>query len=182
MVRRGRRRRRRSSLARSADCRAFYLALPPNSSNEQKKFPSKKQQGKLDTETYLAKSGVAWTSIRPVYIYGPLNYNPVEEWFFHRLAAGRPVPVPGSGKQVRRGFFGGAFSVAFLFSRRCFFFESSFSPPSAFFSWPCARVRQERRHTHPPLTRSHAKRRHTNPPKKPNKKNPSDKSQKKKNR
>ena len=41
-----------------------------------------------------------WTSIRPVYIYGPLNYNPVEEWFFHRLKAGRPIPVPGSGMQV----------------------------------------------------------------------------------
>jgi nucleoside-diphosphate-sugar epimerase len=57
-------------------------------------------QGKLNTEEMLAKSGVNWTSIRPVYIYGPLNYNPVEEWFFHRIAAGRPVPVPGSGMQV----------------------------------------------------------------------------------
>jgi hypothetical protein len=50
----------------------------------------------------LARSGVPYTSVRPVYIYGPLNYNPVEEWFFHRLAAGRPIPVPGSGMQVRR--------------------------------------------------------------------------------
>lgn len=41
-------------------------------------------QGKLDTENLLDRSGVNWTSIRPVYIYGPLNYNPVEEWFFHR--------------------------------------------------------------------------------------------------
>ena len=32
--------------------------------------------------------------------YGPLNYNSVEECFFHRLAAGRPIPVPGSGKQI----------------------------------------------------------------------------------
>ena len=36
------------------------------------------QQGKLDTEELLRKSGVNFTSIRPVYIYGPLNYNPVE--------------------------------------------------------------------------------------------------------
>ncbi|KIZ07150.1 NAD dependent epimerase/dehydratase family [Monoraphidium neglectum] len=57
-------------------------------------------RGKLDTEAYLERSGVNWTSIRPVYIYGPLNYNPVEEWFFHRLKAGRPIPVPGSGLQV----------------------------------------------------------------------------------
>jgi len=48
----------------------------------------------------LTESGVPFTSIRPVYIYGPLNYNPVEEWFFHRIAAGRPVPVPSSGMQV----------------------------------------------------------------------------------
>lgn len=55
----------------------------------------------------LAESGVPFTSIRPVYIYGPLNYNPVEEWFFHRLAAGRPVPVPGSGMQVGKSRRGG---------------------------------------------------------------------------
>jgi hypothetical protein len=44
---------------------------------------------------------VNFTSIRPVYIYGPLNYNPVEEYFFHRIKAGRPIVVPGSGMQVR---------------------------------------------------------------------------------
>ena len=26
-----------------------------------------------------------FTSIRPTYIYGALNYNPLEEWFFERL-------------------------------------------------------------------------------------------------
>ncbi|KAG1664407.1 hypothetical protein FOA52_009729 [Chlamydomonas sp. UWO 241] len=59
-----------------------------------------RHKGKLDTETYLATAGVAYTSVRPVYIYGPLNYNPVEEWFFQRIAAGRPVPVPSSGMQI----------------------------------------------------------------------------------
>lgn len=59
-----------------------------------------RHKGKLETEAYLAKSGVNYTSIRPVYIYGPLNYNPVEEWFFHRIKAGRPIPVPKSGLQV----------------------------------------------------------------------------------
>ena len=58
-------------------------------------------QGKLNTEAMLDKRGVNWTSVRPVYIYGPLNYNPVEEHIFHRLAAGRPVCVPGSGQQAR---------------------------------------------------------------------------------
>ena len=57
-------------------------------------------QGKLDTEKLLTDKGVTFTSVRPVYIYGPLNYNPVEEWFFHRIKAGRPIPVPNSGKQA----------------------------------------------------------------------------------
>ncbi|XP_024543416.1 chloroplast stem-loop binding protein of 41 kDa b, chloroplastic isoform X2 [Selaginella moellendorffii] len=62
--------------------------------------PKSRHKGKLDTESLLQDKGVTWTSIRPVYIYGPLNYNPVEEWFFHRLKAGRPIPVPGSGLQI----------------------------------------------------------------------------------
>ncbi|PRW59559.1 chloroplast stem-loop-binding [Chlorella sorokiniana] len=59
-----------------------------------------RHKGKLYTEDLLQRRGVNWTSVRPVYIYGPLNYNPVEEWFFHRIKAGRPIPVPNSGMQV----------------------------------------------------------------------------------
>uniref|UniRef100_A0A383V3T5 NAD-dependent epimerase/dehydratase domain-containing protein n=1 Tax=Tetradesmus obliquus TaxID=3088 RepID=A0A383V3T5_TETOB len=59
-----------------------------------------RHKGKLETEDLLQRSGVNYTSIRPVYIYGPLNYNPVEEFFFHRIKAGRPICVPGSGMQV----------------------------------------------------------------------------------
>ncbi|KAJ4751651.1 chloroplast stem-loop binding protein of 41 kDa [Rhynchospora pubera] len=62
--------------------------------------PKSRHKGKLETESLLDSRGVNWTSIRPVYIYGPLNYNPVEEWFFHRLKAGRPIPIPGSGIQI----------------------------------------------------------------------------------
>ncbi|XP_002979442.2 chloroplast stem-loop binding protein of 41 kDa b, chloroplastic [Selaginella moellendorffii] len=62
--------------------------------------PKSRHKGKLDTEALLQSKGVPWTSIRPVYIYGPLNYNPVEEWFFHRLKAGRPIPIPNSGLQI----------------------------------------------------------------------------------
>lgn len=62
--------------------------------------PKSRHKGKLETESLLELKGVNWTSIRPVYIYGPLNYNPVEEWFFHRLNAGRPIPIPSSGIQV----------------------------------------------------------------------------------
>ncbi|KAF9669830.1 hypothetical protein SADUNF_Sadunf13G0005300 [Salix dunnii] len=62
--------------------------------------PKSRHKGKLETESFLESRGVNWTSIRPVYIYGPLNYNPVEEWFFHRLKAGRPIPIPNSGVQI----------------------------------------------------------------------------------
>ncbi|KAG8369052.1 hypothetical protein BUALT_Bualt15G0110200 [Buddleja alternifolia] len=62
--------------------------------------PKSRHKGKLETESLLASRDVNWTSIRPVYIYGPLNYNPVEEWFFHRLKAGRPIPIPNSGLQI----------------------------------------------------------------------------------
>ncbi|KAL0654345.1 hypothetical protein Bca4012_097036 [Brassica carinata] len=60
--------------------------------------PKSRHKGKLETESFLQSKGVNWTSISPVYTYGPLNYNPVEEWFFHRLKAGRPIPVPNSGR------------------------------------------------------------------------------------
>eukprot|EP01018_Ginkgo_biloba_P008945 Gb_26565 [translate_table: standard] len=62
--------------------------------------PKSRHKGKLDTENLLTKRSINWTSLRPVYIYGPLNYNPVEEWFFHRLKAGRPIPIPNSGLQI----------------------------------------------------------------------------------
>ena len=35
-----------------------------------------------------------------VYIYGPLNYNPVERYFFDRVTRGRPVCVPYGGKYI----------------------------------------------------------------------------------
>ncbi|KAK9100116.1 hypothetical protein Scep_023546 [Stephania cephalantha] len=62
--------------------------------------PKSRHKGKLETESLLESRDVNWTSLRPVYIYGPLNYNPVEEWFFHRLKAGRPIPIPNSGNQI----------------------------------------------------------------------------------
>jgi nucleoside-diphosphate-sugar epimerase len=39
-----------------------------------------------------------FTSIRPTYIYGPQNYNPLEEYFFDRVANDRPVAIPGRPK------------------------------------------------------------------------------------
>ncbi len=62
--------------------------------------PNSRHKGKHHTEAYLKEAGIPWTSIRPVYIYGPENYNPVESWFFHRLVRDRPIPIPGNGMHI----------------------------------------------------------------------------------
>jgi nucleoside-diphosphate-sugar epimerase len=59
--------------------------------------PNSRHKGKFETESYLAESGIAWTAIRPVYIYGPQNYNPLEAWFFDRIVRDRIIPIPGNG-------------------------------------------------------------------------------------
>lgn len=59
--------------------------------------PKSRHKGKFETEAYLAEQGIPFTSIRPVYIYGPQNYNPLEKWFFDRIVRGRALPIPGDG-------------------------------------------------------------------------------------
>jgi len=62
--------------------------------------PNSRHKEKLQCEQYLDSQGLNWTSIRPVYIYGPLNYNPVERYFFDRVTRGRPVCIPYDGKYI----------------------------------------------------------------------------------
>lgn len=59
--------------------------------------PNSRHKGKFHTEDYLAEQGVPFTAVRPVYIYGPQNYNPLEVWFFDRIVRDQPVSIPGSG-------------------------------------------------------------------------------------
>ncbi len=59
--------------------------------------PKSRHKGKFETEAYLEQQGVPYTSIRPVYIYGPQNYNDLEAWFFDRIVRDRPLPIPGDG-------------------------------------------------------------------------------------
>ncbi len=59
--------------------------------------PKSRHRGKFETENYLISEGVPFTSVRPVYIYGPQNYNDVEAWFFDRIVRDRPLPIPGNG-------------------------------------------------------------------------------------
>eukprot|EP00971_Amphidinium_carterae_P018464 364371-Amphidinium_carterae.1 len=62
--------------------------------------PNSRHKEKLGCEQLLDANGFNWTSIRPVYIYGPLNYNPVERYFFDRVARGRPVCIPYEGRYI----------------------------------------------------------------------------------
>ncbi len=62
--------------------------------------PKSRHKGKHDTETDLAARGLPWTSVRPVYIYGPQNYNDLEAWFFDRIARDRPIPIPSNGAHL----------------------------------------------------------------------------------
>lgn len=62
--------------------------------------PASRHRGKFETETYLAEQSIPFTSVRPVYIYGPQNYNPVESWFFDRIVRDRPIPIPGNGLHI----------------------------------------------------------------------------------
>jgi nucleoside-diphosphate-sugar epimerase len=62
--------------------------------------PASRHAGKADTEAWLRAEGIPFTSFRPTYIVGPGNYNPVESWFFDRIAHGRPVPLPGDGSTI----------------------------------------------------------------------------------
>lgn len=62
--------------------------------------PKSRHRGKFETENYLIEKGIPFSSVRPVYIYGPQNYNPVESWFFDRLSHDRPIPIPGNGLHI----------------------------------------------------------------------------------
>jgi nucleoside-diphosphate-sugar epimerase len=62
--------------------------------------PNSRHKGKFETEAYLKQQGVPFTSVRPVYIYGPQNYNPLEAWFFDRVVRDRAIPIPGNGMHL----------------------------------------------------------------------------------
>jgi len=62
--------------------------------------PASRHAGKAETEAWLRAEGIPFTSFRPTYIVGPGNYNPVESWFFDRIAHDRPVPLPGDGSTI----------------------------------------------------------------------------------
>jgi nucleoside-diphosphate-sugar epimerase len=62
--------------------------------------PKSRHKGKFATEQYLQEQSIPFTSVRPVYIYGPQNYNDLEAWFFDRIVRDRPIPIPGNGMHL----------------------------------------------------------------------------------
>jgi len=46
--------------------------------------PESRHKGKFETENWLKNQKIPFTSFRPTYIYGPGNYNKIENWFFER--------------------------------------------------------------------------------------------------
>lgn len=62
--------------------------------------PNSRHKGKLHTEDHLRQSGVTFTAIRPTYIYGAGNYNPLDQWFFERLNKDMPICIPGHGAHL----------------------------------------------------------------------------------
>tara|TARA_B100000674_G_scaffold42689_1_gene29664 strand:+ start:2178 stop:3098 length:921 start_codon:yes stop_codon:yes gene_type:complete len=56
-----------------------------------------RHKGKFETEDWLIKEGIPFTSFRPTYIYGPNNYNKIENWFFERIINNKQIPIPGDG-------------------------------------------------------------------------------------
>ncbi len=59
--------------------------------------PNSRHKGKFETENWLINQKIPFTSFRPTYIYGPGNYNKIENWFFERLFKNKSIPIPGDG-------------------------------------------------------------------------------------
>ena len=59
-----------------------------------------RHKGKFETENWLVEKKIPFTSFRPTYIYGPGNYNKIENWFFERLFQLKKIPIPGDGSLI----------------------------------------------------------------------------------
>ena len=62
--------------------------------------PESRHKGKFETENWLINQKIPFTSFRPTYIYGPGNYNKIENWFFERIYNDKAIPMPGNGSLI----------------------------------------------------------------------------------
>jgi len=75
---------------------SFELPLPETSPLD----TNSRHKGKFETENWLIEQKIPFTSFRPTYIYGPGNYNKIENWFFERLFTQKSIPMPGDGSLI----------------------------------------------------------------------------------
>ena len=59
-----------------------------------------RHKGKYETEKWLIDNKIPFTSFRPTYIYGPGNYNKIENWFFERIVSSKEIPIPLDGSLI----------------------------------------------------------------------------------
>lgn len=64
------------------------------SSGRVEDYIAKKCRLEKELTEMCASSGIAYTILRPAFIYGPFNYAPRESYFIKMIAEGKPVPVP----------------------------------------------------------------------------------------
>ena len=81
-----------------------------------------RHKGKFETENWLANQKIPFTSFRPTYIYGPGNYNKIENWFFERLNSNKLIPIPGDGSLITQFGHVSDLTDAMI---RCLDFENS---------------------------------------------------------
>ncbi|MBI2446385.1 MAG: NAD-dependent epimerase/dehydratase family protein [Parcubacteria group bacterium] len=77
-------------------------------------------RGKAECENVLAKSGVEFAVLRPVYILGPRNYCNREAFIYSRIKNGPPLVLPGNGQALIHFVFADevADSLAFLAEKK----------------------------------------------------------------
>ncbi len=71
-----------------------FPVLSYSSSGRVEDYIAKKCLLESELKEICTSSGIAYTILRPAFIYGPFNYAPRESYFIKLIAESRPVPAP----------------------------------------------------------------------------------------
>ena len=63
-------------------------------------YAAQKADGERAVFGFAAESGLAVSSVRPAFVYGPHNPFDRESFFWDRMLAGRPILIPGDGSRM----------------------------------------------------------------------------------
>ncbi|NNK64606.1 MAG: NAD-dependent epimerase/dehydratase family protein, partial [Gemmatimonadetes bacterium] len=63
-------------------------------------YAAQKADGERAVFAYAAQPGLAVSTLRPAFVYGPHNPFDREAFFWDRLLAGRPILIPGDGSRM----------------------------------------------------------------------------------